>query len=819
VKLIGYELLKLYEKKWIWLVLSGVLLLNGYLYIQQQMSVNGYLIENREAYHQLEHDYRSMKPEDALNESVRLVEELNSYSLLQSAAAHPDMMEHNFELLSLLEKDPALIGRFQESAYVDDAMLLYRDLFLNQLIRSEYADMMQYPNFIQGLQDNADQMLNVSIFREEGGFSKRNIIRTVEAFAGLDRLPLKSGLGLGISSATTFVITDVALMAVILLLCAYVLMSDRDTNVVGLVRSNKNGRLPVIIAKLTTLCLVSLTLSLLFYGSVLLISEHLYGFGDMSRYVQSISEFQQANTPFTVSQYLGAFLLGKTVVCLLAAMLCGLFFVCFSHVVKSYLALAGFLTISGACYTFIHPQSPLNLLKYMNLIAYFDTFDILGRYRNLNVFGFPVNRLHASALGIFISLLVLPVVSAVVSANRYPTRALPFFLEFWERIRRRAWKTRLSIHLFAHEWFKSLFTTKGYIILLVALLIGLNRIEHDEVRYHAEDAQYLEYYRVVSGPLNEEKSRYLEAEKASFDQLAKRVLELEDIYSAGEISRTDYLQRKAELGMFSQQRKAFDRIYGQYNDLRQLQSSDGINGSFINEINASYLFDRPMHDLLYGLLHMTLTVMLTSAIFPIDARKGMASVLRSTLKGRIPLYVSKVAVGCCSVLILMALLYIPLYINVFTYFDLEYWKAPIQSVGAFRQFPLHISIREFILMAYTLQYASVLMAVQAIFYFSQLAKRQSLSLLLNSALFISPMVMQLAGLDTVRKLSFNNAYLPFATFANVGGIGGTALYYGCLFVIGIAAALLSWRRFINQTESRRRGFDAVIYRTREQELR
>ncbi|BFH66080.1 hypothetical protein J27TS7_09260 [Paenibacillus dendritiformis] len=254
---------------------------------------------------------------------------------------------------------PQEYKRYKQSPYAGNPELIGRDLYLIERIKKQYEHIDQYRRTMEEMGTRAEEMLSVSIFYQEGTYSYRNIGKTVHDFEPLRGLPLQLGLEEGLTR---------------------------------LIRSTRNGLLDLWSAKWVVLSLLTVLLTLFYHGSILVISEQLYGFGDLHRYIQSMPSFQGAVEALTAGQFLLLYLLLKGAANLLFAWTLAALFLLFRRAGGVYLATAALLGSSFLCYSVIHPNSYLNMFKYMNVVAFYDSFQLLADYRNLNVFGYPVKK-------------------------------------------------------------------------------------------------------------------------------------------------------------------------------------------------------------------------------------------------------------------------------------------------------------------------------------------------------------------------------------------------------------------------------------------
>ncbi|MCD1258803.1 hypothetical protein B5M42_008135 [Paenibacillus athensensis] len=795
MKLIGYELLKIFTKKMIILLIPLLFVLNGYLYVKEQMDANAYLIQHRDEYYSFEKPFAAEPFEQSLEKIRSFKEQLGRFSALLYAARDPENPMLRSQVADIQKNDPLLIEAFNRSPYADDAELLRRDQYFSEIVFSQYQAIADYRPYLLGMQQKADKLLSVSIFQNEHSFSYRNIMKTPRDFVHLQEIPLHAGLDNGILSGTRFVITDLMLAILIFLLCVYLFLHEKETGLIRLLRTNKQGRGALIAAKLCALTFVTAMLAVVFYGSILWLADRLYGFGDVSRYVQSMGAFRHASLLLTVKQYLYAFVAGKALACLLLSFIFAVFFVLLDHASKIYVYVTALIGGSYIAYAFIHPFSYANIVKYINLFAFYHTFELLGDYKNINVFGFPYQHLWISAITAAVLLIGLPVLAVLLYVKRYIEHSRAVFAGGWNWLKSKLLRPSRSIHIFNHELFKMLVTGKGYLVVLIAIALGYSSIDIQEIRFNEDDAMYNRYTSIVSGEMNGANLSFIEAEKRKFDSLPDEYASAQAGYQSGKLTLLEYNDTISQLKLFELQRKAFERLYKQSRYLIELQREQEITGSFVNELSSNYIFNNPKRDLLNGLSFTVLLLLCVCTLFPMDYRNSMIALLRCSRRGRWTLFAYKHAVGYLIAGVFMLILYAPPVINLLRGYPALDWNAPIQSVELFRHVDLHIRIWEFVLLTHVLQLLGILLMTQCAVCLTLLVKKQAVAILLTSAFLVSPLLIQFTGMAFVRKFSFNNLFLLSTEFAQNGLIRSVALYFTVLAVISVCAGFISWHTY------------------------
>lgn len=798
MKLIGYEFYKIITKKMIVLLIIPLLLMaNGGLYFKEQLNENAYLIDNIQAYYMFEQNYKERSAEQAAKQLEELVYELGIYSTLLYAASGQENPALKSQLEAIKQNTPELIDKFSNSVYASNAELLKQEFYFSTLVYSQYTAIREYRSYVGEMQKRADEMLSVSIFQEEGTFSYRNIVKTPKDFQHLQSIALNIGLDNGIVSSSHMPITDMLLTVIIFLLGYYLFLHEKETGIIRLIRTNKKGRYPVIAAKLIVLAAMTTLLAIIFYGSIWMIAYQLYGFGDMSRYIQSIAAFRNSHLLITVSEYLWLFMLGKVVVCVWVSMIFAVFFIRLDHASKIYSSILLLFGLSYYGFVAIHPLSLFNLMKYVNIFSFYDVFALLGVYRNINFWGYPIPNISVSIIAIFVTLVIFIVMAMLMYAKHYTVNPQTLLPNLWNQVKQKWFRIQGSIHVLNHEMYKAFFTGKGIIILVLAAIIGLNQLNFDEIRFDEDDAIYNQYLDKLSGELDQDKIAYMQEEKRQFEQLPSRQDNIRQAYEKGEISTAEYTEKLSELEIFNLKREAFIKLEKQYHHLEKLRQETGINGSFVNELASDYLFNNRFKDMLNSLLYTLLLLICLCNLFPMDYKNGIIAVLRCTKKGRFTLFAYKYLIGYMTAVFIMGMIYLPSYFNLVKGYNFNHWHAPIQSIEIFRSVNIPISIWEFVILVGMLQLLGSIIVTHCALALSLMVRKQALSLIVTSIIFVIPIIIQFAGVDFIRTYSFNNVFCLFTDFAASGLIQHTALYYGALLVIAICSGLAAWNRYNN----------------------
>lgn len=799
MNLLNYEFKKLFHKKVSFFLLLLLFALNIFLFRQDQKDV---VFHNTPEYQALLDKYSAIDPEQAYNE---LKENRTDYGIIgqilqaRSQGFSEDIIKNNvqsgmyseaIQYETFLEQNSDLIEHESKFNSISAAT--------NELIE-ELNAVLSYPQFIDSMAEKAQSMESISIFAKKDTFAYRNIPKTVLDFSDLKLLPLSLGQEDGILAVSKFTFTDYFLLALLLFLAIFIFVDERESGLLPILKSTKHGRLKLAYSKLCVLLFSTVCLAILFYGSNFLIAKERFGFGDTSRYIQSMASFRDVELPLTVSHYLLLMFLLKLLTLLLFAVIVSLLFTIVTNTKLVFVMIGGILTFSYLAYTFIYPTSYLNPLKYLNLFSFLDSYRMIAYYNNLNLLGQPVSRLSSSIYVIFIILtLCLFAYLWIFSMTGSKTSSLYFNL----------WKTKGfkhlskgSVHLFHHELYKILFSNKGLLLLLFAFLLGFTNLDQSELLYTSKQYYYEAYAQQLAGNLNDSKASFLQNEQERFNQIPEEIQTLTEQYNNNEISQAEYKAQSITISDFSQFQEGFQEAKQQYESLSDLQVEKGIPVHFISTIPCDYMFDNSNRDLQLVLFYSVFLILCLCNLFCSEYRNGMLKLIRSTKNGRGKLFFKKSFLAYAIAVLLMLFLYLPVYITLAGRYHFTEWSAPIQSILTFQNFPLELSVLQFIVLVWMIQLITAFAMVSILLLLAQLLKKQTLTILTGVLTLSVPMIFRYLIPDLFERFSFADGFNMYWHISQQDSFRYVCFYVVAMILITILAEIVAYRKFCYQNLS------------------
>ena len=596
-----------------------------------------------------------------------------------------------------------------------------------------------YHVFITGIQSRADRQGSFSVFSDKGDFAKRNIEQTPKDFADLHDIVLVKGDYTGIETGTSDLLTDIFVLSIVFTICVFLFSTEREKNLLILVKSTKNGHAASAAARLAVLLTGTFVCCLLFYGIRLIIIFSICGTPPLDAPIQSSGMFMNCSLRINVLQYI--LLWFGTKVLIMSAIGC-LFSAVFLLLKSSgtiCFVCMGIIAAEYGLFALISESSTLCNFHFINLFAFLDTKEIISNYLNLNILEYPVNRIT-----VFISVCaVLTVFSMTVSAIAF---------SLGSQIKKESLFSKLSaflgkriphlssVNLFSAEMYKLLIEQKGFAVLLVLLCIGINgssQTWHDSFS-SVSDATLYSYISTLVGRFDEQKEQFIEKEGIYYDKLKAEYKEL---------SSTESLTLEQEQRMYSleftlkYQKQGFERLIKHIDYLREKQKESGGDIYIINDIQYEHLLMNNKTDTLSVLLGLGALIISLSGTFAFEHKRQMTALLRSAKNGKGKLFFTKLLSAVLTAGIIYTLIYAPLIIAYIRQYGNVILEAPAYSLPAFSDTPSGMTIFGMLILQYVFRLLLFISAAMIAAALSELTENSFLTITGASLLFILPSVM------------------------------------------------------------------------------
>ena len=622
----------------------------------------------------------------------------------------------------------ALLESYASGSYLEFTDNVFAEQELVSAVLKEVSACADYDSYLEGIDQQAQKMTGISIFSDPDSFSYKNIAKTPGDFAHLKGSSLTPGPSLGVDMATGFLPTDIAGFLMIMTVVVTIVTREKELEQTALTRATFRGRAPLGLAKLFCSFAAALLALVLLYSVNFAAGYLTYGYGGLSRQLQSVYSFNGSDLKISLIQYFGLFLLGKLGVYCLFGALIFLITSLSSSSVKVYSALAVILAAEAVMYYTIPSAGWLCPLKYINLVAFANTRDIFARYLNLNLLGEPFGYKAVFVLSMAVLLLGLSVLGVVFYGRQ------PVIRSRSRRLELSLFKGR-STSLFLQECYKVFI---GGRVLLILLAFGgfvwLSYTPINEKFATADEIYYKQYMLKLEGELTPEKEQFLAEEQERFEQAQA---DMQRELSAGSVfAAMKYQKLLAPQAAFEQVR----------DHAGYLRTTDG--GEFVYDSGYKLLTGDETagnKDATLALTALAMLICTLTYVYSVEYQTGAAVLLKTSPRGRGVVLLRKLIIGLMTVTVIYALTYGPYFYNVLHAYGTRGMGAPCCSMEHLSD--RGMSISGYLILLSTVRYFGLILSMVMIFLISAKAKSFIASLLIETAVLVLPIVLYLLGIE------------------------------------------------------------------------
>ncbi len=700
---------------------------------------NSYSFYEQEAYIAAQQDVMTI-PEDQrlsyLQEKAQLLDACTQWETETDPVISEDMRSH---------WDIYTSGTYLQ--YTED---LFSERFLFRDLLQEAQQTANHTQTIKSIIEEARTKTSVSIFAEPDSFSYRNQLAVIDRFEDLLYITPDYDMSSGVLHFQSSAVTDLIAFVSILLFCTEMAIGEQKSGTLPILKATRKGRLPLVSAKLVSTAVLSFLIVCALWGTNLGCCAISFGLGDLARPIQSLPGFTTCALALSVGEYLVLFFLLKWVLYALVGILCLAAGAFWQESMPTWLTVGGFLGVGYILLQVISPISSWNILKFVNISNLIFSTEWLSQYRNLDIFGYPMEVFIASWVLILISLVLTITLLCWlfcrrnVSAIRQPQLRIPRWIPFQGR----------NTSLFGHEVWKLLVECGAIGVLVLLLLVNIQ--EPRTISYDTNELHYKNYMERLSGPLTEEKQTYLESEAMRFEGIHQQISKLRKDYAAGELSETDLntLLPPLERALMAEE-ILLNRVYPQMERILQMKD-EGKEGDFVYEPGYSYLFGLNAQHSKAGAAALVVAgiILCFSNIFPIETSSGMLPILNVSKKGQTASAGCKLAICICITVIIHFIAQIPDYWYVLKNYGFPDLNAPLCSIEAFVGWNDGVSILEGLVLFETLRLVAAICVAAIVLLLGIWTKNQLITLSISASVLLMPVLLNLLDIHFLDKVSF-----------------------------------------------------------------
>lgn len=528
-----------------------------------------------------------------------------------------------------------------------------------------------YAAFIGEMQARADRMMGTAIYAEPESYVYRNLIKSCRDFAPFAGTVPEADNCFGIRAFAGYHDSVIFVLVFLAVLSYFVLFYERDRNLLLLLKGSRNGHLPLGAAKLSVMVMAASLYAALQEGASVLFLGKLYGYGNLSRVIQSVSMFRNCAYPLTVlSALLTVLLIRVSIAAVLACLFYGIGMVFKSAPFAFLTAGAGLL----AEYLFSRSFSisgTFGGLKCINPFYCWNMKQVLGEYHNLNFFGYPAGKNLCAVTAAVLTALLFLAGGLFAFCRTCQIKREGRMERLMQRMRAAASRFNRRSSLLYYEYDKMLIQQKKGIALLILLIWCISEssgVFGPEYYSVAKTASYHYYISQIGGRITEDTLSFMEQEEAFFAGVRQG--------SAGALSEEEqlrYQELKAKADMLED---GFDMVKDQLEALRESPGSLW-DKYLLDEMFYEELWLDTGTDLITWFAGSAVLLYLISGIYTMDEKKKMRFLIRSTRYGRKRIDRSRNLCAFLCAGIVFVLTELPLFLR---YYKIDHFETAAQKL-------------------------------------------------------------------------------------------------------------------------------------------
>ncbi len=602
-----------------------------------------------------------------------------------------------------------------------------------------------YADYLAEIDARAKQNSGLAIWGGKDTFSYRNMQKTPPAYQAMKQTTLRLDTERGLDDALHHPVTDFLGIFLLFLIVSTVMLKDREQGMMPLLFSMPDGRGALLRTKLLLISFCTAGTALLLYGENLLIGAGLYALGDLSRPIQCIGSFYECNLPISAGAYLLLFAAMKFAAFLVFSTVFAAVCTAAKNNLTVYAVSGGFCGISFLLYQFVSPLSNWSLLHYLNPMQLVRVHEIIGTYRNINLFGWPVSlKISApAAAGIFILIAICFSAGCFVHRRNQQYRNLS--VTFLKR------KTRRVHGKMYYVISRSLVLQKG-IVPVLAVIFAAAVFASGFTRYYTSDDIYYEKFTTEhAGVITEETLAFIREKQAHYDALEQEIQVLQ-------ASPQTNLIRLNAISEEMHDRSAFTQFCTRCNAILQ----SGGDGEMFYDTGYARLFglDGNNDDLKINLCILIFLCLLLSPFAAQDRKTDMVKILYATAAGKRGYWKRLLIYSAVCGITVSVIFNVPYVLHILQKYGTAGLSAPLQSMTEFTQNGIIRSVRTEIIILLVVRIFSAAVTAMCMSLLSGRCRSLITSYVANLSTFVLPATLALMGVSVMRYVGVN----PFLSY-------------------------------------------------------
>lgn len=644
----------------------------------------------------------------------------------------------------------------------------------------------QYPYTLQEVQTNAEQMKATWEDKAENAFAIRNIDKTAADYRKLERVKLAPGnyfplYGMMKSGYTAYL---AMIFGAVLVL---VFLEERKRGLWNFVYAMPKGRVAMAVQRTGILAAGTFVFSvLLWLENILLLWINSGAFGDWSQSIQSVLGFQSVMLRVSVLGYVAIYIVSLSLVAVLFVCLVWVFSAYPKNPVFGIGVMAIVLTAEYVLWTAVPKNSSAAIFRFLNLFAWNDMDRLLNEYWNLNVLGRPVESFTVFVAAfpvVFVIVLLLCSLSGKIRPIRGGGRKWNAARFVPHRLEQLGGSLKWFVTQRLHETYKQMKVQGAFFVIAAAIVLCVRGVELRTVIYSAEVSLYLDYIDALKGPYVPQKKAYLESERETVQGL------LEELRMTQGEESPEYREMKQKDNMLA----SLIDVSEQY----EMWTAKGIYPEYVSKIGYDRLYGTGADEAeeQHALFIAAILILTSAGLFAYERQQGMDVWIRTMPHGRGRVRRRKYGLMALCAVGITLLVYGCEFYEVWMNYGLTGLDSPLQSVPAFLKLPYRINVGTFLAILYGLRILASVALGFVILLISEHSVGILQSLIKSVLILLAPACMVFLGADVMRTVSIFFAMCLMERYHATGNLTGSGMAgWVILMLLACGAIVLQARK-------------------------
>lgn len=554
-------------------------------------------------------------------------------------------------------------------------------------VETEKIYVSSYKDFLKQIPEQAEKLKGTVNYQDQDTYLYRDLIKTVSDYAGLFSKRVKAEPSVGIKELASYNYGIYFQWIYIFVLSYFVISAERKEGLFLLTKGTKQGHLPFAAAKVLTMVSASALYGFLQECSTFFLLGYFYGYGDVTRSVQSISIFRDCSVPITVAQALVGLLGIRIAIGIFCTVLLACITICLRKEGVGLFFYGIFIGMEMFWDYSIQMSSSLNIIKCVNVFFAWDMKHIFGTYQNLNIFEYPVSKSMLTLVVASVFVCMFTAVALFRFSVGCQISSGNLLEEIRERISKRTCFVWHHTSVFRFEFRKVFVQQKRGFLLLFLLVWCMVSVKDAMEPTYYDDPALGEYHRIlseISGPVTDETLTYISNQRAEMDAIYEELEELKQESDQQVEAKKQALWHEVEM------RDGGISLVEEQRDLLLEKDGDIFHKFWIDEKKYTSAFYNYKYDLTVFLIAAIVLILWMSDIEAWDNRKGMYSILYTTKVGKRRIQRKKKMV-CIAGMYLCAIgALLP---QILRYYSIDQFQNAAQKLSDITSMGIHTSMR------------------------------------------------------------------------------------------------------------------------------